>query len=93
MTEAEEKEENELIHFYQDRELKLENKNAELKKQFENYIKEVEVYTNRYSRNRMVNFCAHVVHKLANPESTMCVPNAIFIKVEEMLNEWEKENE
>lgn len=63
MTDEEEREENELIHFYQDKVLKLEEENEELKERIKDFIifKEniVREYENKIEKMECCENCKH----------------------------------
>ena len=43
-----------------------------------------------FGRNDVVKFTAKCVWEALNPESKMCIPNAMYIKIEELLAEYIK---
>lgn len=47
-------------------------------------------HAEKYNKNNMICFAADMVYKALNPESTMCTPNALYIKIESELEVWEK---
>lgn len=51
---------------------------------------QIELIRRFFNVNEMKEFAAYVLYYTANPGSTMCIPNCIFEKVDEMYNAWFK---
>lgn len=62
---------------------------TECRKEIEKAKKEHLIFT----KNEIVNFTSKCVWEALNPESKMCVPNAMFIKIEELLADYIRDNE
>lgn len=64
----------------------LKKENEILKNSIEQAIKNHYLF----NKNDIVNFTAKCVWEALNPKSTMCVPNAMYIKIEQLLEEYLK---
>lgn len=64
----------------------LKKENEILKNSIEQAIKNHYLF----NKNEIVNFTAKCVWEALNPKSTMCVPNAMYIKIEQLLEEYLK---
>lgn len=67
---------------------KLEKENAVLENAIEKAKKDHVIFT----KSEVINFTSKCVWEALNPDTKMCVPNAMFIKIEELLKDYiEKE--
>lgn len=44
-----------------------------------------------YNKFTLIEFTANTIWKMNNPDSDMECPNSLYIKIEQMLDEWNKE--